>query len=391
MDSRYPIITALVALLLCGAVGLFNYSLDPYLLFNFEAADSARLSRIDQFNHMRITKPWYLQKVKPTAVIVGSSRSARLLPVHESWADEKGYNLAVPGMTIAEMLRFIEHAHAIEPISKLMIGLDYEAFNRPVPVTRPGFESDRMAQHSNDLRSLANRGQYVSDVLDSLFSISAISRSLSAYSGIPKPGRQYFKEGSWETTTDFFTGRGGYIFIGKNVLRAHRSYSLDTTDNLNRFAEILKFCHREQIDTRLFFTPTHVFFVDLWHSLGYGEMWLNFHRQVAALNREIAAEAGVRPFPLWGFSDAAGVVNEPIYLKENASKAWYDDGVHTRGSLGRKMMDDVWGEEAEIGSRLTPENIEGYLERIMAMVKSFDNENQAVVRKIHRQMGFGSK
>ena len=103
MDSRYPIIIALVALLLCGAVGLVNYSLDPYLLFNFEAADSARLSRIDQFNHMRITKPWYLQKVKPTAVIVGSSRSARLLPIHESWADEKGYNLAVPGMTIAEI------------------------------------------------------------------------------------------------------------------------------------------------------------------------------------------------------------------------------------------------------------------------------------------------
>lgn len=358
------------------------------MLFDFETADSARLSRIDQFNHMRITKPWYLREVKPTAVIVGSSRSARLLPTHEAWANEKGYNLAVPGMTITEMLSFIKHAHAIEPLSKLMIGLDYEAFNRPVPLTRAGFESDRMAEHSEDLPSLRIRGQYVSDVLDSLFSTSAISRSLSAYSGVPRPGRQYFKEGSWETKTDFLTGRAGYIFIGKNVIRAHRSYALDTAINLSRLAEILRFCHTEKIDTRLFFTPTHVFFVDLWHSLGYEAMWLDFHRQVAALNQEIASEAGTSPFPLWGFSDADGVVNEPIYRKKNAGKAWYDDGVHTRVSLGRKIMNDVWGESAELGSRLTAENIEAYLSRVMTLTKSFENKNRAIVRVVHKAMGF---
>ena len=388
MGNRYTIVITLVAIVLCGAVGLFNYKLDPYLLFDFESADSARLSRIDQFNHMRITKPWYLQQVKPTAIIVGSSRIARILPTHEVWGDERGYNLAVPGMTITEMLGFIKHAHAIEPISKLMIGLDYEAFNRAVPLTRPGYESDRMALHADDLLSLPIKAQYVSDVLDSLFSIPAISRSLSAYSGVPKPARQYFKEGSWETTTDFLTGRAGYVYIGKNVLRAHRNQTLDITANLSRFAEILKFCHAKNIDTRLFFTPTHVFFVDLWHSLGYGAMWLDFHRQITALNEDIAIEAGTKPFPLWGFSDAAGVVNEPIYRKKNAGKAWYDDGVHTRVSLGRKMMGEVWDGKIELGSRLTGENIEAYLSRVMVLTESYDNKNQTVVRFLHREIGF---
>ncbi|MEH6582674.1 MAG: hypothetical protein V7754_12115 [Halioglobus sp.] len=377
----------LVASVFAAAVGWFNYTADPYLLFGFADADNKRLGRIDQFNHMRVTKPWYMREIKATAVVAGSSRSARLHPEHPAWTGEQGYNLAAPGMTPQEILRYLQHAHAITPLSKVMLGLDYEAFIRTQPVTKQGFEEARLAHSAADLNSLESKLQYASDVLDSLFSITGLTRSIAATTGVSPPPRLYFKDGTWETATTSLTGRGGYVYIGKTVIVAHESVELNPQRNLAVLEEILRFCYRNKIDTRLFFTPTHVFFVDLWQRLGYKSMWLDFHRQIVALNRRVAEESSATAFPLWGFSHADGIVNEPIYRKKNAHQAWYDDGVHTRARLGEKMMNDVWSEEAELGLRLTPGNIEAYLSEVLALMADFNTKNGPMVSAIHRDIG----
>lgn len=385
--KKYPLTLVLIAVLLTGPVGLFNYYTDPYALFDFKNADSNRLSRVDQFYHMRVTKPWHMREVEATAVVVGSSRSARLHPKHSSWANNKGYNLVVPGMTMQENMRFIQHANAIAPLSKLMMGLDYEAFIRPVPVTRPGFEEARMARSRKDINSLASKRQYVSDLVDSLFSVPALSLSLAATTGALPPGRRYFKDGTWEITSTVLTGRSGYVYVGSNVIIAHRTERFDTSQNLKKFADILHFCHENKIDARFFFTPTHVFFVDLWHRLGYKSLWRGFHHQIVKLNQEIAKETGNEPFPLWGFSQADGIVNEPIYRTKNAHKGWYDDGVHSRVPLGKKMMNDVWGEKAKIGVQVVPGNVDVYLAEVMFLVDDFNNKNHRMVSELHQKIG----
>lgn len=387
MRIPYAFGLLLVALLITGAVGAFNYLVDPYALFRFGEVDSDRLSRIDQFNHMRVTKPWYLQQVKPSAVVVGSSRSARLHPEHAAWDGDTGYNMAVPGMTISEINQFVRHAHAVRPLSKVMIGLDYEAFIRPVPVTRPGFEPARMARSSEDLHALKMKKQRATDWLDSLFSVPALSLSIAAASGTSKPGRYYFKNGTWETTTNFLTGRAGYVYVGQNVVKAHRSYDFDIENNLVFFEEVLRFCHENAIETRLFFTPTHVLFVDLWRRLGDKGMWMGFHRRVAALNEQVALEYGAEPFPLWGFSHAEGIVNEPIYKGKSAARAWYDDGVHTRVKLGRKMMNDVWGSKTRIGQKVSAGNVDRYLAEVIGVMDEFLLANADQVAELYAEMG----
>jgi hypothetical protein len=387
MEKKYPIVLGCIAFFLCGAVGVFNYKVDPYLLFGFKAADSDRLSRIDQFNHMRITKPWYLREVKPTAVIVGSSRSARIQPQHESWVGENGFNMAVPGMTPEEILRFLQYAQSINALSKVMIGLDYEAFIRPSPVVRPGYEDDRMIVNNKESLLFAQRKQRIRDVFDSLFSIPALSRSLAAVTQVSKPGRQYFKDGTWETTTTFFTGHSGYAYIGRNVIQAHRTTNFSISENLLRLEVILRFCHENRIDARLFFTPTHVFFVDLWLRLGYSMMWQEFHRQAVALNVKVASEAGREPFPLWGFSHADTIVNEPIFRGKKSARSWYDDGVHSRIRLGSKLMNDVWGSEGKIGVRVTGDNVETYLAETLRMTGLYITGNPDLVKELHKEIG----
>ena len=143
--TRYLRNTLFLTLALCSAVAAFNYFVDPYSIYHFESADSDRLSRVEQFYQMRISKPWQVAQVKPTAVVIGTSRSAGIHPRHPSWDGQQSFNLSVPCMTPYELLRFIEHAQANGPLNKLMIGLDFEAFINPDPHTRlvsssgPGF------------------------------------------------------------------------------------------------------------------------------------------------------------------------------------------------------------------------------------------------------------
>ena len=70
--KRYAIIFAALTLAVCAAVALFNYRVDPYAVYRFEDADEQSLSRIDQFYHLRLTKPWLVAQLRPVAVIAGA-------------------------------------------------------------------------------------------------------------------------------------------------------------------------------------------------------------------------------------------------------------------------------------------------------------------------------
>lgn len=120
----YLLTTAVISLGVCLTVGLFNYVIDPYAIYHYKGAAPEKISRIDQVFYMRITKPWQVRQASPTEVVIGTSRAARVSS-QTVWDKKDSHNLSVPGMTVYEMSRFIEHANANEHLSKLMIGLDF--------------------------------------------------------------------------------------------------------------------------------------------------------------------------------------------------------------------------------------------------------------------------
>lgn len=373
--KRYLLIVVAFTLGLCLLVSLFNYRVDPYALYHYEQANADRLSRIDQIFHMRITKPWYVSETKPTAVVIGTSRSGAIRPRHPTWPQEGSYNLSLPGATAYEMLRFIEHAQAAGPLDKLMIGLEFEAFIHAQPKIRSGFDEPRMARGTDDLTSLRHNWQLATDVADTLVSLPGLARSVSALAGTWKGGRRYYRDGAWESTSTTLTGSGGYIYVAKGYLLELQTDEPDLDSNLETLAEILRFAHRQKIDTRLFFTPEHVFMVDLWWRLGYGELWNEFHRRVVALNSAVAVEMGAEPLPLYGFNQAAGVVDEPIVTKRNSTRSMFLDGVHFRPQLGTRIMQALWTEGSDFGKRLDVDSVEPYLVEVGQVRRSFHAAN----------------
>jgi hypothetical protein len=224
----------------------------------------------------------------------------------------------------------------------------------------------------------------MSDMRNTLLSMSAISQSLMALTGSAEVGRRYFSDGTWESTQSRFTGRPGYIYIGKETVFDQRNEKLSLDRNLDNFADILRFSHRQKIETRLFITPQHVFMIDLWWRLGYRELWKEFHRRLVEVNDAVAIEMGVEPFPIFGFNHLRGVVDEPIRSAQNSTRSLFSDGLHFRPRLGKQIMDAVWSDGAELGAKLDVNSVNSYLSQVEQLHHAFESSNTELTAGLRR-------
>lgn len=179
---------------LAAIIALFNAWADPYNIYRFRNADAHQMSRIDQGLSMRRSKPWQVGLRNATAAVIGSSRSGSIPPVHSQWQDKNGFNLSMAGLTLYEMLRTIEHAHANGPLTELVIGLEYETF----------ISSDYRVGLGYSEKWLAPPGsadfyrQGLKDFLNTTFTISALTQSTMAINRKKPVTTWYFPNGRWE-------------------------------------------------------------------------------------------------------------------------------------------------------------------------------------------------
>lgn len=385
--KRYLIVVFAIAVLVVGAVGAVNYLVDPFLLYRHRDGGDAMLGRIDQFYNMRLYKPYHVRRLKPQAVIVGTSRSGSIRPNHESWEELRRYNFAMPGMTIYEIDRLVKHAQAVQPLKQLLIGLDYHALVRAAPKYRPGFESDRFVERPEDFRSIQHIGQRLQDLQAFLFSLDMLGESARALAPAPDLPRVYYMDGAWKGVGRALVGRGGYIYVARSAVESRLMTPFRLEDNLPYLRDLLEFCYRNDIDTTLFFTPTHVFFVDLWYRIASQSLWRETHRRVLALNEEIAARHGRRPFEIWGFGDDGEIAAEPIYRARDIDQAWFMDGAHYGTRLAERIMDALLGPPGAFGRPLDTGNIDGYLDGVNALREQFIRSNRQAVDDLHRRIG----
>jgi len=379
--KRYLATVAVLAIIFCGLVAIFNYLVDPYVVYGFKQADADRLSRIEQIYQMRITKPWYITQLSADQIVLGTSTSARISP-SPVWPRAHSYNLSIPGLTPYEMFRFLEHANATGPIDKLFLGLDFEAFIRPEPIVQPGFAERRLATGSEELHALPFEWQRVEDIADTLFSLPALNLSLAALTGSQDVRRRYFVDGSWDTQSNQYVGKSGFALAGKVSIYAHRDEPADLDFNLEALAKTLRFAHENNIETRIYISPMHVFMLDLWYRVGYKKWWRDFNLRLVSVNEAVAKELGVKPFPLYGFNQVAGIVDEPIRGAANAKQATFDDVIHFRKAFGSQIMAAVWGDASGLAYELNPGSVDAYLENVEQLRIGFEAANQGLAESI---------
>ena len=374
---------ALAALLFLLCVGAFNWWSDPFTIWR--PADVERRNLGELF--LRMSKPWQISRIKPSAAIIGSSRSGSINSQHAVWAGETTYNLSLHGISVYETKRFIEHSQAYGALEKLLIAIEFDTFiasrRRQTGV---GYVEARMLNSQEDGRRWAELMQRVRDIRDTLFSTSALTYSLRAQ--FPKsPARSTMQaDGSWRLSTTG-SGKDAFIGAGQLLLKRSRKFSRDTIDkNLAIFADILAFCHRHKIDARLYLGPEHLFMTDFRRHIGYADERDDFLRQVIALNEEVGASTGSPPFPVWGFNHMGDIVDHPLREGYGNRADWFRDGFHYYSKLGDIIMEQVWGVESTAGMRIDADSIDTYIAEVEKLRGQFVLEQEEQILDYRREI-----
>ncbi len=365
-----------------AAAALVNLRVDPYNMYTAPQRSSQQMSRLEQFPHMRLAKPWTMRRLAPEALILGSSRSGKLPPTTRAWQGLVAYNAAVPGMTSREMLGFLQHGLAQGRLTRLTLGLDFASAIDRQPQTRPGFVAARMMAPPGTPRPWAYQRQRLADLTVSLFTLSALGDSLSALAGVNPVYREYAGDGSWRNRESPLVGEAGYRFVGRNHVAMEKARQPGLDQHLAVLSEVIGLAYAEGLDTRILVTPVHGFMLLLWDELGRTDEWWRFHRELVQANLALAAQHGREPFPLFGFNAEAGVVTEAIPRRRDFGGHWFLDGVHSAAPLGERMMRAAWGKASGFGVRLSPANLESYLVQSQALAAGFAASNRDQAQRL---------
>ena len=137
-----------------------------------------------------------------------------------------------------------------------------------------------------------------------------------------------------------------------------------TTFDPYRF--MLRRAYAEGTDMRLFTTPIHAAFLQMFQGAGVYERYEFWLRELVRLNEEEAARAGRQPFPLWHFGDVNQVNSETVpAMSDPTPMKYFWDYTHYRKAAGDLILDRIFAYRSptrvvpdDFGVSLTTANVE---------------------------------
>lgn len=114
-------------------VSVINYLVDPYDFFNTPNFLGINHSKPKKDFNDRLFKAADIIRIKPTTVILGSSRTKQgINPKHPALKNDKSvYNLALNGPNIYKVRRYLEHTIANQKnLKQVIFGVDFFLFNK---------------------------------------------------------------------------------------------------------------------------------------------------------------------------------------------------------------------------------------------------------------------
>lgn len=376
----------LVLLLSLGGLVGFNWLVDPYDIFGNDGWAGVNARKID--DNFRFSKAYVITRGGFDAVILGTSRGMRVNPEHPGFDGYRAYNASMPGSTIYENLRFLQHAQGAQPLRRAVIGLDYFSFAAARP-WQAGFEEGRLTLdiHGRPVPFYKR----LQDYGNALLSLDSFKASRSTWQGnrrLPSAAqgseerqrRLGFGEANQATLRQlgghheasriverYCLRRDGlWLEIGQErYLNAEFGF---LARSLRDFETLLRFAHRHSIDLRLYISPIHARLQLGTRYVGVEAAWDEWKRLLTAANEDIALELGRRPFDLWDFGNINRYTVEPIPRDTDSVMQWYEEASHFRTVLADRVLDVIlglpagsdWVDEG-FGTLLRRGNIEPYL------------------------------
>jgi hypothetical protein len=349
-------------------------------------------------HRVRLVKAYDVRRLRPQAIILGTSRShLGLRPSHDGWdpTAKPVYNLAFDGATTKEMYQYLLHAHAVRPLRQVVLGLDtYHATLAPA-AARPDFDAHLLdSPGGRALPPFIRADLKVLTSLDTLRASLATVRSQSAREPQwfapdgQRRGEVFFRRagehfeqlgprGYFEEIDRLEVGfkREGQLAANARSGRTAQAATAASETSLDYIRRIVAFCRAQDVDLRIFIAPEHAHQLEITAAIGE---WASLENAKRALVQLLADDAArhpeAPPIPLWDFSGYSSVTTEA--LPKSGSRAemkFYWDSSHFKDIVGDFVLDRLFGLSGprrgvppDFGVRLTPATIELTLAHLRA-------------------------
>jgi hypothetical protein len=342
---------SLTAVLLL-ATGLVNLLMDPFDLFGMPrwAGINAEKSQYQKF--LRMAKAHEVRLRHPRGILLGTSRAENLDPDHLGWAPaaRPAYNLALQSAHIYEILHYLRHAQAQQPLKQVVLAMDLFMFE-PHIRSEQGFDEARLDRTSTP----EINGAWVNDLMLALLSFDALGESLRTLRvQTPPPPVVYLKNGArhpdrFQVAIDEVGGHRNLFIKLASTGGGPRKARAAVYQPYEVFRQILKFCRREGIDLRLMINPEHAWAQEKQRLSGIIPEFAAWKQQLVSLLQAEARHApGARPFPLWDFSGFNSITMEAVPAPGDqwSRMRWYWEYSHYKAETGHLMLDRVFGVES---------------------------------------------
>jgi hypothetical protein len=138
---------------------------------------------------------------------------------------------------------------------------------------------------------------------------------------------------------------------------------------LGYLQQLLSQAHVQGVEMRVYFSPIHARLQESMRAVGLWEKFEQVKREVTAINARVAAERGVKPFPLWDFSGYSRITTETVPSLEDSKTRmrFFFDPTHATPATGQLILDQIFSKAGKtaapsvFGRRLTPDSVEAIL------------------------------
>ena len=360
-------------LIIVFSVCLINYIVDPYNLYKTNLFKN----KPKEFEYMRLIKAINIEKIKPSSIVLGTSRAEMAIDPDHEYFIKPSYNLANAGSTMYETKYYLKEAILQGKLKKVLLVADWRMFNDVNMKQVADFET--YFENRNIYKYLLNYKVFK----DSLFTIKN-KNIVSLYNNNGQMKEDYLNK--------IVLSNGGHY---KTMIKEEKNYYKELSDNnlykdtqkssLLDFIEILELCYKNDIELDIVFGPSHI---RQWEAFDYYkdyETLLTWKKDLVEIVQKVANKFNKIPFRIVDFAVYNEYTSEKIPTEENQSMVYHYEGSHYKPKLGEMLLKSLSSGDYHnnFGVELNNKNIDSHLQKLR------EDRNKFINTKEYKKEVFG--
>jgi hypothetical protein len=334
----------LIALLFLPVVAI-NYCLDPIGIYHPEDSKPRPVATV----YARLGKAEAIKRLKPDALITGTSRAdIGLDPRPEFFPGLTPYNSALSAATIYEQRRTLEFAQAVHPLRRVIITLDFFAFNAH-KLDNKQFDPSRLTSEA------LKQPRSFFDSYGTVVALDTFLASIKHLRFVKQLNRRAYSEPNGHKVNNDIAYKvatqGAYFMFehppaGKEMAVDDFTFSYSDKsgdDSFQHLSAMLDFARINNIKVFLLLSPIHQWSIKSLEDQGKAALVEQWKKCVIAAVRDDGVRHNVKPYPLWDFATRNSITREPVPTAANrkTQMKWWWDPSHYKTELGDIVLRKV--------------------------------------------------